>query len=99
MRPRTQIPLGVVRDLLGIVRAVYRAEQRKPAPEPGRLAALVTIGEQLSLALELGQGAPDTMGGRAAWGWAGKAGDALSALAADLELEPAVRATLERLKR
>jgi hypothetical protein len=39
------------------------------------------------------------MGSRAAWSWAEEAAQALGELVRDVELEPAVRATIARLKR
>jgi hypothetical protein len=99
VRRNQPLPLAVVRDLLGITRALYRAERAKPQPDARMLGTLETIGRQLGQALELGKGAPGSMGARAAWGWAEKGCEALAVLVADLELAPAVRATIERLER
>jgi hypothetical protein len=99
VRHKDSVPLPVVRDLLGITRALYRAELAQPQPDVRVLQTLERIGELLRLALDLGKGQPDTLGMRAAWNWAEQACDALGALVADLELEPAVRATVARLKR
>src|SRR6187401_2080016 len=97
---RDRLPRGVVRDLLAIVRMLYRAElARKPdAMQPSRLARLEEIGKQLRLALDLSRGQPDTMGHRAAWGWADKATTALGEIVgAHLPVADVLRASLEKL--
>lgn len=56
-----------VRDLLGITRALYRAELAMRRADKARLDKLEEIGKQYKLALELSSKCPpDTMGGRAA---------------------------------
>ena len=54
----------------------------------------------LRQALELSRVEPDTIGHRAAWGWAEKGTAALGDFVAsiDAKLEPVVRAAAERLK-
>jgi hypothetical protein len=92
---------GIVRDLLAIARVLYRAElARKPdAMQPARLARLEEIGKQLRLALDRSRGQPDTMGHRAAWGWAEKATSALGEIVgAHLPLGDVLRASLEKLR-
>ncbi len=73
---------------------------RKPNSDRARLERLLQIGQQYRQALVMGaKYAPDTMGGRAALGWAETATAALGELVADsLELAPAV-ATAVRLRR
>jgi hypothetical protein len=89
-----------VRDLLGITRALYRAEKRKRPLNAARLEQLLEIGKQLRLALDLSRYDSDTMGGRAARRWAEKATEALGQFVADSELmAPAVAAMAERLTR
>jgi hypothetical protein len=67
-----------VRDLLGITRALYRAELAADLPlAETRCAQLQEIGKQYRLALELADAGSGTMGSRAAWGWAEKATAAL----------------------
>lgn len=101
MRPskRDQLPRGVVRDLLGITRALYRAELAAGG-NPVRLQALVDIGRMLRTALELSRVEPDTIGHRAAWGWAGKATTALGDFVAANEspLAAVLRASAEKLR-
>jgi hypothetical protein len=96
-------PREAVRDLLGITRALYRAELSLPEEQrqPPRLARLVEIGKQYRLALELGNKcAPDTIGGRAARSWADTATAALGEVVANSDLvATAVRATAKRLRR
>ncbi len=96
-------PTEAVRDLLGITRALYRAELAAPPPpaDRARIEKLLEIGKQYRLALDLGaKGAPDSMGGRAARGWADKATASLGEFVASSELmEPAVRATAAKLRR
>lgn len=101
VRRRRALPLTVIRDLLGLARALYRAEHAKLEPDAGVLESLKTIGEHLNLALDLGRSPPDTMGSRAAWGWAERAATALAALVDhyDLPIAVLVRTSLQRLER
>jgi hypothetical protein len=94
------LPRELVRDLLGITRALYRAEMVKTSANQARVERLLEIGQQYRLALEMGgKYAPDTMGARAALGWAEKATAALGELVADsLDLAPAVAATAVKLR-
>jgi hypothetical protein len=94
-------PREIVRDLLGITRALYRAELAKPRPDPSRRARLEEIGKQYRHALELGKYEPDTMGGRAARRGAEEATRALGELVAESAelVAPAVAAAAERLRR
>lgn len=66
---RDRLPRGAVRDLLSLARALYRAEFARGG-HPVRLQALAEIGHALREALELSKVEPDTIGHRAAWGWA-----------------------------
>jgi hypothetical protein len=98
---RDRLPRGIVRDLLAIARLLYRAElARKPdAMQPARLARLEEIGKQLRLALNLSKGEPDTMGHRAAWGWAEKATAALGeVVGAHLPVADVLRASVGKLR-
>jgi hypothetical protein len=94
-------PREVVRDLLGITRALYRAERLKPAPNPSRLARLEEVGRQYRQSLEQGvKFGPDTLGGRAALSWAERATTTLAELVAESELMVgAVAAMGQRLRR
>jgi hypothetical protein len=98
---RDRLPRGIVRDLLAIARVLYRAElARKPdAMQPARLAQLQAIGTMLRRALDLSRGEPDTMGHRAAWGWAEKATAALGQMVGEhLPLAAVLRASTEKLR-
>src|SRR5690606_15100302 len=67
--PRT-FPRTLVRDLLGLVRLLYRAEQDVDMPESyGRLGRLEEAGRALREALELAKRKPVPA---SAWGWAKK---------------------------
>ena len=71
---RRPFPSGVVRDLLGVTRALYRAERDADLPESlERLRRLEEAGKAYRQALDLGRCEPGTMGCRAAWSWAEKA--------------------------
>lgn len=90
-----------MRDLLAIVRMLYRAElARQPdAMQASRLARLAEIGNELRLALNLSRGTPDTMGHRAAWGWAEKATAALGeVVGAHLPVADVLLASMEKLR-
>jgi hypothetical protein len=94
-------PKEAVRDLLGITRALFRAERSKPTPDPSRLARLEEIGKQYRLAIDMGgKCGPDTIGNRAARSWAEKATLALGEYVAMSDLmAPAVAATAKKLSR
>lgn len=94
-------PRQAVRDLLGIVRGLYRAERASELPDARRLEKLEEVGTQYRLALELGiKCEPDTVGGRAARGWAEKATATLGEVVAESALvASAVRATAAKLRR
>jgi hypothetical protein len=99
-RRHSQLPRGAVRDLLGITRALYRAEMAAGG-NPVRLQALVDIGHQLHEALELSRVEPNTIGHRAAWGWADKAVRALGNFVASgtaPDLAAVLRASTEKLR-
>lgn len=94
-------PREAVRDLLGVTRALYRAEQASPSADACRLEKLTEIGKQYRLALELGvKCEPDSIGGRAARGWAETATATLGqVVAASALVTSAVEATAARLRR
>jgi hypothetical protein len=94
-----RFPLAPVRDLLGIVRVLYRGEQANPEADERTLAALQQIGVELGRALDLGKNEPDTMGFRAAWNWVDQATFKLNELVAERSMVAAINATLARIKR
>jgi hypothetical protein len=60
-------PLEAVRDLLGVVRAIYAAAKRSNA-DKAELARIAAIGKDLSLAIDLAASTrPGTVGHRAAF--------------------------------
>jgi hypothetical protein len=94
-------PKDAVRDLLGITRALFRAERSKASPDPSRLARLRDVGTRYREALEWGaKCASDTMGGRAALSKAEAATVTLGELVAESDMMVgAVVATGQRLRR
>lgn len=84
------LPIREVRDLLGIVRAMYRAETAATHPSSTKLARLKRIGASLTTALELAAAStPGTVGHRAAWQHADEALEGLGKEISILEsLEP-----------
>jgi hypothetical protein len=97
---RDAFPLEAVRDLLGITRALYRAE-RDGAGDPVRLQELVEIGEAYRTALDLARrGGPQSLGGSAAWEWAERATERLCALVGDeTKAGPMILAAAGQVKR
>ena len=103
---RGPFPVEAVRDLLGITRALYRAELKAPPPRADKLRRerLEQIGKNYRLALELAAKCEaGTMGRRAAWGWAEKATAALGEFVAEsmsdsVRLVDAVEATAAKLR-
>jgi hypothetical protein len=96
----TPFPAALVRDLLGIVRGMYRAERASAARDVRTLEALQQIGQELRMALDLGRSQPGSMGYRAAWTWAEQATAKLGALIGEKQqLAPIVRASAMRLRR
>jgi hypothetical protein len=89
------LPTELVRDLLAIVKVLYRGEQ-----DEQRRAELAEIGKLYRLALELAKAGPGTLGGKAAWKWADDATERLGKLVDDsTELRPGLEATAGKLRR
>ena len=93
-------PLEAVRDLLGLVRAVYAARAAEGAGAV-TLAKIAVIGVDLAQALELGEAhAPGTLGHAAAWKRAERAATAAADLVALTDgAEPIVLAAMGRVTR
>lgn len=93
-----QLPLGAVRDLIGICRALYVAWKAQGVG-PVELEELSAIGRELGAALKLGrQTKPDSIGHRAAWSRAEQATKRLGQLVSELErLRPTVLAASDRV--
>lgn len=98
---RPRFPRAVVRDLQGLVRLLYRAEQAVDMPESyGRLGRLEEAGRAFGEALELTKGARGTTGHRVAWGWAEKGVHILTELVRDQpELTELVRVSATAIVR
>jgi hypothetical protein len=94
-------PKDAVRDLLGITRALFRAERAKASPDPSRLARLQDVGTRYREALDMGTKYPsDSMGGRAALTKAEAVTVTLGELLAESDMMvDAVVATGQRLRR
>ena len=75
-----QLPLEVMRDLVGIARALYVA-WRSQGTSPARLAELRSVGRELRTALKLAAKTdPGTLGHCAAWDRADRATEHLGRL-------------------
>lgn len=74
-RSNEPFPVEAARDLLGLVRSLYRATPKADAKRRDKLQA---IGVELKLAIELGAARVGSLGHRAAWT---RAETALAALA------------------
>jgi hypothetical protein len=92
-------PIDIVRDLVGITRVLCRAELAAARPNRRNVEELEQIGQELNLALELGDGEAGSLGSRAAWVWADQATAKLGELVGNMQLAPAVRVTVARMKR
>ena len=90
----------VVRDLLGIARALFRAERAKLCPDPSRLAWLEDVGKRVPSCSRHGSAVPARhLGGRTAYNAAVEATEALGQYVADVEpIAVAVAATAARLR-
>jgi hypothetical protein len=95
------LPVEVVRDLLGIARAMYAAFQSMGAEYETHLLKLRGIGYQLQLSLEKAkQGGPGTFPHRSAWLIAEKAAADLGALVDKyMPAQLLIKATGERLSK
>ncbi len=94
-----QLPVDVVRDLLGIARAMYAAFREMGPEYKDHMFRLRGIGAQLQLALDKAkQGGPGTFPHRSAWLIAEKASKDLGALVDKyMPAQLLIRATGERL--
>jgi hypothetical protein len=98
--PREELPVEVIRDLLGICRALYAVwREHRPATE-NELGELRGIGQDLRAALELARKSkPDTVGHRAAWGKAERAMRRLGELVSDQDrLRPPIEALVRKVR-
>jgi hypothetical protein len=93
------LPVEEIRDLLGIVRSIYRAEKAARA-HPQELAKIERVGKLLKNALDLASSAPGTMGHRAAWENAEEGARRVADLVSCIDsAEPIVKAAVNRVRR
>lgn len=93
------LPIETVRDLLGIVRALYAVWHEERPVSSEHIARLARVGRDLRDALELAQKAgPGTIGNAAAWTKAERATEELGRLVDGfVPLRPAIQVTARRL--
>ncbi len=99
--PRSEpFPFEAVRDLLGILRAMYAAARAQGAGSR-RLQALERVGAELRLAVDLAlEHEPGTLGHAAAWDRAERATRDLGTLVdSTTPLEPTLEAAAQRVQR
>jgi hypothetical protein len=101
LSPRHEpFPFEAVRDLLGILRALYAAAKHEAAGA-ARLAQIRRIGRELRAAMDLAfEHAPGTLGHAAAWQRAERATQQLGALVdCTTPIEPTLGAAARRVLR
>lgn len=100
IKPSERLPIEIVRDLLGIARALY-AEAKDCSAGAPRLDELRHIGDELRAAIQLAERtAPGTMGHRAAWMRAEKAVERLGGMVNSVTpMRPAFEAMTRRFVR
>lgn len=98
--PYPPLPIGALRDLLGITRALYRATLDSEPRDEGRLQALGEIGRTLKAVLKQSHAPPGTIDHGTAWAAAERAARALTDLVDDEQrLGPVVAVTARRISR
>jgi hypothetical protein len=98
--PYPPLPIGALRDLLGITRALYRTTQLDDPRDARRLHALEDIGRTLRAVLRAAHARPGTIDHLNAWGAAERATRALGALVGEsTPLAPVIAATARRVSR
>jgi len=98
--PYPRLPAGVVRDLLGITRALYRATLAEDPRDVARLQALEDIGKSLRSALRATAAHPGTLAHLQAWAVAEQATKKLGELVGEtMPLAPLIAAIAPCVKR
>lgn len=97
--PYPPLPVGALRDLLGITRALYRATLELEPRDEGRLQALQSIGRSLRTALRLSTAPPGTIDHGTAWAAAERATRDLGDLTRGEPVGPLIGATARRVSR
>ena len=98
--PYPPLPLGAVRDLLGITRALYRTIAVNDPRDISRLRALEEIGRTFRAVLRAARAHPGTVDHLNAWGAAERATKALGELVeGSMPVAAVVAATARRIAR
>jgi len=98
--PYPPLPIGALRDLLGITRALYRTTLVEDPRDASRLRALADIGRTLRAVLRAAHAQPGTIDHLNAWGAAERATRALGELVGEsTPLAPVIAATARRISR
>jgi len=97
--PYPKLPVGALRDLLGITRAFYRAAHEAEPRDEQLLEALADVGKSLQAALVGARATPGTIQHGNAWAAAERASQALSGLVGGQPLAPLVEATVRKFSR
>lgn len=100
--PYPPLPRETVRDLLGIVRALYRVTMDRDPKDVARLQVLADIGREFREALSKARSYPGTIQHQEAWAAAERATRALGELVEVDEtppLAPLVKAASARMRR
>ena len=98
--PYPPLPVGPLRDLLGVTRALYRAALEDSPRDPARLQALEDIGRTLKAVLRAARAHPGTITHGDAWLAAERSTKALRELVSEsFLLAPVIAATARRVSR
>lgn len=97
--PYPRLPVGELRDLLGVVRVLYRAAAASEPRDEARITALEGIGRTLKAVLQLRDAPPGTIDHGDAWAAAERVARELTELVGTGELGGVLAATLSRVRR
>jgi len=98
--PYPPLPVGALRDLLGITRALYRAALEEEPRDAARLQALEEIGRTLKAVLRASRAHPGTITHGDAWLAAERITKVLQEIVSDSTLlAPVIAATARRISR
>lgn len=98
--PYPPLPLGALRDLLGITRALYRVALVQDPRDVARLQTLTDIGKTLRAVLRASRAHPGTIDHLEAWAAAERATAALGELVEEtMPLAPLISAAASRISR
>lgn len=98
--PYPPLPVGALRDMLGITRALYRAALAEDPRDVSRLQALEDIGRTLRAVLRAARAHPGTMTHLEAWAAAERDTQAIGELVGEsMALAPLIAATARYISR